>query len=1041
MDQRFEVGELVSLRADPHRQGSVIAALPGAEGSLRYRVFHSAGDIREYDEEQLVRVEVPATDPLSQLEAGEWLDASAFRASLTAARLSHPLVDNLYALHAARIQYIPFQFKPLLRFLRADRPRLLIADEVGVGKTIEAGLILRELETRRDVGNVLVVCPKALVPKWRAEMRRFDETFFPLTAEGLRYCLRETHHDGEWPRQYSRCIVHLELLRQEDNLFGRDEPHRRPGLLSLDSPPYFDMVIIDEAHHVRNPETNSWQLARFLCDVSDAVVLLTATPIHLGSRNLFTLLNLLRPDLFPDEGVFNEIIEPNRHLNQAIRHIRAREPEGDWQSHALRSLEEASDTSWGRQVLQRDPRFESCQRQLREPELPGPERVRCLRDLEEAHPLAHVMNRTRRRDIGRFTVRDPSTVICPFTEEQEPFYRELIDFRRGVLLLDYSPIVVRLITDTLERQASSCLPALVPLLRTFLRTGRFTAAEVSDDVDVAPEDLDLPAPLLAQARNLCELADRLPPDDPKLDQLVRIVTSAVEAPGPGKVLVFSYFLNTLSYLVGQLRARGIRVGLVTGQVPDEEREALRERFRLSRDREDALDVLLSSEVGCEGLDYEFCDRLVNYDIPWNPMRVEQRIGRIDRFGQTSEKVLIYNFITPGTVEERIYFRCFERLGVFRETIGDLEEVLGDVLDTLNQAALGADLTPQQAQEKAEQAADNALRLIEERRRVEEEGEGLLALEQSFVREVDDLVQEGRFVSAEDLEHLVTAFVSTPPLGGALSPVADRPDLRRLRLGAEPRAQVGQQVRALRAVDQVTIDFLRWLDGDDPHLVITFDQEAAVQHRSATFITPVHALARVAREHWVSRSQPLVTRLVVEHPDARPSEYAFLCELWETIGLRTDVRLVSFAREVESGAPARDIPGSLLALIGVAEDAPAALPQDTELVHQLVRDLEQDAHEARKAAVTELRARNERLVELRLASSDAYFLRRREAVQAELAEATDPRIHRMKRSELSRLEREHETQRSEVESRRNADIVQSTVAIGILTVESGEPDAG
>src|SRR5690606_32243099 len=126
-----------------------------------------------------------------------------------------------------------------------------------------------------------------------------------------------------------------------------------------------------------------------------------------------------------------------------------------------------------------------------------------------------------------------------------------------------------------------------------------------------------------------------------------------------------------------------RVGLVTGEITDDkDREFIRNRFRLSKENEEAIDILLSSEVGCEGLDYEFCDRLVNYDIPWNPMRIEQRIGRIDRFGQQAEKIFIFNFITPGTVEERIFFRCFERLGIFQDTLGDLEEVLGELVEDL-----------------------------------------------------------------------------------------------------------------------------------------------------------------------------------------------------------------------------------------------------------------------------------------------------------------------------------------------------------------------
>jgi ATP-dependent helicase HepA len=127
--------------------------------------------------------------------------------------------------------------------LRADRPRLLIADEVGVGKTIEAGLILKELQARQRLENVLIVCPKTLVTKWRAEMRRFDEEFQPLTAETLRYCLKETQCDGAWPVQYSRSIIHLELFRNQDYLFGTTGRNARPGLATLDPPPQFSLAI------------------------------------------------------------------------------------------------------------------------------------------------------------------------------------------------------------------------------------------------------------------------------------------------------------------------------------------------------------------------------------------------------------------------------------------------------------------------------------------------------------------------------------------------------------------------------------------------------------------------------------------------------------------------------------------------------------------------------------------------------------------------------------------------------------------------------
>jgi ATP-dependent helicase HepA len=184
-----------------------MVVLPPVGGSPRYRVFHEAGNIRDYHEEQLVPADATssADDLLRAVAEQRWLDAEVFRARLTAARLDHPQVDNLYALRSARIRYVPFQYKPLLRFLRADRPRLLIADEVGVGKTIEAGLIFKELQARQELGNVLIVCPKALVSKWRLEMRRFDEDFRPLSSETLRYCLQEAHLDGAWPAQYDRA--------------------------------------------------------------------------------------------------------------------------------------------------------------------------------------------------------------------------------------------------------------------------------------------------------------------------------------------------------------------------------------------------------------------------------------------------------------------------------------------------------------------------------------------------------------------------------------------------------------------------------------------------------------------------------------------------------------------------------------------------------------------------------------------------------------------------------------------------------------------
>lgn len=168
MRDSFAVGQIVQLTADPSRRGPVIEVLPEVGGVRRYRVFHGGTDIREYDEPQLEPAPEATTPPAPSTP-------DEFLARLTAARLMHPLIDTLYSLYAARVRKVSFQFKPMLRLLRADRPRLLIADEVGVGKTIEGGLILKELEDRS---------PKSLVKKRRDEMRRFDEHFEILDHRG-----------------------------------------------------------------------------------------------------------------------------------------------------------------------------------------------------------------------------------------------------------------------------------------------------------------------------------------------------------------------------------------------------------------------------------------------------------------------------------------------------------------------------------------------------------------------------------------------------------------------------------------------------------------------------------------------------------------------------------------------------------------------------------------------------------------------------------------------------------------------------------------
>lgn len=219
-----------------------------------------------------------------------------------------------------------------------------------------------------------------------------------------------------------------------------------------------------------------------------------------------------------------------------------------------------------------------------------------------------------------------------------------------------------------------------------------------------------------------------------------------------RVIIFSSFRHTLAYIRNKLQKRGIRVGQVDGTVPDDERYALRQRFLKDRDDEQAIDVLLFSEVGCEGLDYQFCDTMINYDLPWNPMRIEQRIGRIDRRGQKSDTVKIYNMITDGTIDATVYERCLSKIGVFESSIGDCSEILGDISDQILKIMFDPELSETERTSKIEQMADNEVKKVQEMRNLEQEEKSLYGFDLSnYIQNKDVQDAENIWISPTSIQ--------------------------------------------------------------------------------------------------------------------------------------------------------------------------------------------------------------------------------------------------------------------------------------------------
>jgi len=1011
----FEIGELVELISDPDVRGAIIGILQG-QPEYRYKVFCN-NKTENFYARQLRRVE-------EQAGAREIMLLDAFHANLSALQLQHPSTENLYSLHAARINYTPYQFRPVLKFIRADRPRLLIADEVGVGKTIEAGLILRELQARGGVESVLVLCPKPLVTerKWFNEMKRFDENFMHLDSRAMRYCIDETDLEGEWPASYSKCIVPFSLA-SERLLYGSSNKSTK-CLADLDPAPKFDLVIVDEAHHIRNASTYTHQMVRYFCDNAEAVVFLSATPIQLGSQDLFTLLNLLRPDLVIDENSFSYMSQPNPHINRAVEI--ARQADENWQQEAKEELRRAADTGWGRSILSQEPDFQNAFDKLGHDELSHEERVHFIRNTEQLYTFSNIINRTRRRDIGQFTVRGPETISIDFTPQQQALYDEILEFQKNILSQMHGDRNLEFMVTTLKRQLSSCVFGLVPLLDDML-TRKIDDVQI-DEIDNSHGEVTLDASSFAsEAERIRDVAENLDKSDPKLDGLLKVVRDK-QNQNNNKILLFSGFRHTLSYLQKHLEHEDVRVGLVHGDTPDEERRTLRRRFSLPKENEDAIDLLLSSEVGCEGLDYQFCDTLVNFDIPWNPMRIEQRIGRIDRYGQKSEKVLIYNFITPGTIDATIYARCLWRIGVFHQAIGGSEEILGVITKEINDVATSLELTEDDREEKLQQLADNAIRHLQEQNKLEEEQSEFFGLNVPG-KNIDEEVEAANsfWLSPQSLGNLVNRYLNFR-CGAEQEYVLGDKERKTLRVKREGRDLLLEDFQKLKkSQSPLHREWRTWLKGNSAHLSITFSSDYANQDRDTVLITPVHPLA-VQAAMACGEKTPVHTCVRVVDESTRPGSYPFAIYMWQQVGARENVvfQPVVSDESVETK------------FFKLLENAGADSITSDDLPAQSVFDaLDSRHHQHWLKARGEHRENTTRLVECRRESLKTSHKARMTILAEQLGQTNNEKIQKMRKAQIDNANAEYARKMQELEdSLQKADVLAQPIAYGVLEVLRG-----
>lgn len=1009
----IEVGSMVRLVSDHNAIGAVIGKIGN-----KYKVIIN-GKKESYYEEQLELVD--------DEDEQQHVSLQRVRTALTAYQIRNPGSSSLYSLNSARIDFVPYQFRPALKMIKADTPRLLVADDVGVGKTIEAGLILKEMEARSSIQSVLIICPRPLVAerKWELEMKRFDENFVQMDGRMLTEAINEMHRDQAWPERFSKMIVPYSLFG-EDMIEGTNSTSNKRkkslGLAELDPIPHFDLVIVDEAHNIRNSNTWAYKGVEIFCRNADAVVFLTATPLQNSNKDLYTLLNLLRPDVVIDPDTFETLAEPNGYINALLRIVRTQE-EG-WQKAGREQIGNILNTSWGRSVIQHNPDFEKIYAFLEKDEVTREEKVEMIYKIESLHSFHELINRTRRRDIEDFCIRRTQTVQANMNPVQRDLYEAVIDFESHALAMMHGSCNVRFMMCTLMRQAASCIHGLAPFLQDLINK---RMDQVQEDGELFEYDFELNDDdgnsLFELADEIDSLVDQLPETDPKFEKMFEVIQEKQNDEN-NRVIIFSSFRHTLRYIRKKLEMKGIRVGQVDGSVPDEERFNLRQRFMKDRDSNDAIDVLLFSEVGCEGLDYQFCDTMINYDLPWNPMRIEQRIGRVDRRGQKSDTVRIYNMITEGTIDATVYYRCLNKIGVFESSIGDCSEILGDISEQIMRIMFEPGLTEVERNIKIEKMADNEVMKVQEMQRLEQEEKSLYGFDLSnFVQNKDVQDAENVWITPQSIQEMVEMFLSDYLDEGEY--IRGKSDLKSLRLAQDKRKKLLEHLKDVTITNTNNASRLwkAYLKSAKPTLQVTFDSVCAKDNRDVTFLTQMHPLV-IQAATFESNELPCEVGVSICSDELPAGDYEFLIYVWKYKGLRPDIRLVAVSdNEI--------VQKNILSYLQYSAEYEFKDDEHEEAWNQMDQ-LHYAKWQAAKAAYT-TDVQND--CSYRLEQLGHSFNKREVILRDQIKMASDERIARMRQSQLDKLISEFEDQKKKLDATvTHVDIYTNLQVRGVLHVE-------
>ncbi|PEQ91711.1 DNA/RNA helicase, superfamily II [Bacillus sp. AFS006103] len=764
---KFAIGENVIVKSTG-KIGTINKVIP-SKNSVGYKITID-GKMITYPEKFLEGYVNQEQEILDNLVLNNFGRYEEFKIFNTWIRLKKPFEGNYYSYLGSKTIFNPFQFKPLMKFLNyQSSERLFIADEVGVGKTIETGIILTELLARGRVNRrkpVLIVCPNILGPKWQKEMKeRFNLDFILHDSKSLRTALINAKN-GRFADYEMFGVVSLQVLRSEEflTLLEEFDADRQEYLWSL--------VIIDEAHHMRNQGTMSNRLGHLLSSLSDMMVMLSATPLNLRDSDLFHLMNILNPSLYPDPQSFEALIEPVKVINQTKNYLLQNRIEE--YPTILRLLEILESILMGN-IIQSHTGIQLLKERLQSNQkLMVEEVVQFERILSSLNPLENSFTRTLKKEaFKQKVVRDVVKIPVHLTEQENNFYNAVIQMSEELFLAKGgNPAALGFVTNLPRRMAASCIPAMQDYLQWSLQTNLYHGSNFKElDDEMVEENVDdvgddsamrtaaLPTSIKKKYEYLLEVAKQLGEFDSKYEQFKQYITKLLNSVENSQVIVFSFFIRTLNYLKRCLEEDGFSVNLITGETPlvGKNKGQIGRYEIIDQFKNKEFQILLSSDVGGEGLDFQFCQAMINYDLPYNPMKVEQRIGRIDRFGQKAEKVFVASMYLAGTVDERIYELLYERIDLVHESIGMFEPILSKKLLDFQKDIISGGLTEEEIQNRSRDISLALEKSKLEFKQFEEQRSELLG-DNEFRKLINGLDQKNDFLKPSDAAQLTEWFL-------------------------------------------------------------------------------------------------------------------------------------------------------------------------------------------------------------------------------------------------------------------------------------------